>query len=136
MTSSIVSTSLWNLVVQVVHAGANLFHSLLSLVPSGEASPPVSFGRSAACVLMASNWLLNPRDKDQAQHGRTPEKLEVLIKWAWEACSHTVAIGLDSVFLDQVCCKLLLLLNPAAALLMQCIHVTADALIFRSGQTS
>lgn len=99
----ILLTSLVDLALQVVHAGANLFHTLLSLVPTGEASPPICFGRPAACVLMASNWLLNPRDKDQAQHGRPAGNLEFLTKWAWEACSHTIALGLDSVFLDQVC---------------------------------
>lgn len=96
-------SSLRALAMQVVHAGANLFHTLLSLVLAGQAPAPVCFGRPAACVLMASNWLLNPRDKDQAQHGRPPGNREVLIKWAWEACSHTVALNLDSIFLDQVC---------------------------------
>ena len=119
LRESIVFSSFGESGVQVVHAGANLFHTLLSLVPTGEALPPVSFGRPAACVVMASNWLLNPRDKDPAQLGRPPENLECLIKWAWEACSHTVALGLDSVFLDQVCCKLLLPLTAVSS--------TADA---------
>ncbi|KAK9831628.1 hypothetical protein WJX74_003247 [Apatococcus lobatus] len=87
---------------QVVHAEANLLHTLLSLALRSDWEPWFCFSQPAACVLMASNWLLNPQNREQAQHGRPPEEIAHLLKWAWKACSHTIAPDLDSKLLQQI----------------------------------
>ena len=88
--------------VQVVQAGANLLHTLLRLALEGDWRP-FCLTQPAVYVLMASNWLLNPQDESLAQRGRRHETLDYFLQWAWEACSHTLALAPDLGPLKQVC---------------------------------
>ena len=86
----------------MVQAGATLLHTLLSLALEGDGGS-FCLTQPVVCVLMASNWLLNSQDDYPAQRRR--ETLDYFLQWAWEACSHAIALAPDLRPLEQVCAR-------------------------------